>query len=205
MSCCAAKYDLSICKGSTFRNQIRLELLPYRYATIVGIQNSAPVRINAPAHGLIQGWRFAVESAKGLTNLNAAVSPPRPRDYYRANVLDSDNIEINELNSLEWLPYLGGGVIRSLTPWDLTAYASGRMDIRASAGGELYYTLNTVNGGIVIDAAQAMLSLLIPDEDTAAFTFTEAVYDLELVTTGGEVNRMLSGTVLACAEVTTTA
>ena len=65
------------------------------------------------------------------------------------------------------------------TPVDLTTYTA-KMQIRASAGGTLYLEL-TDSSGITLGGALGTVSITITDEQTEAFTFTEAVYDLVLV------------------------
>lgn len=78
-----------------------------------------------------------------------------------------------------------------------------RMQIRTSASSdEIIHELTTENGGISIDAASGLIGLYISAEDTAAFCFKTAVYDLELINSSHEVVRLLEGQVTLSLEVT---
>ena len=89
-------------------------------------------------------------------------------------------------------------------PIDLSGYTA-RMQIRLKqtdptfiVGGEL----TTANGGITLGGAAGTIALLITDTVTTAFTFANAVYDLELIDAGSLVTRLLTGTVTLSTETT---
>ena len=72
---CATELNLEICKGKTFAQVIRWESEPYIYAPITGIAKGAPTRITSTGHGIPDGWRAAVVSVKGMTEINAQNDP----------------------------------------------------------------------------------------------------------------------------------
>ena len=69
---------LSIKRGERFSRSLRIETLPYVYVPITAVTQSAPVRITAPGHGLLDGQRAAIVSVRGMSELNARSMPPRP-------------------------------------------------------------------------------------------------------------------------------
>ena len=77
------------------------------------------------------------------------------------------------------------------------------MAVKNKVGGDVLLSLTTVNGGIVVDEAADKITLLISATDTAALTWSKGVYDLEMVSPGGVVSALLTGTVTVKAEVTT--
>ncbi len=88
-------------------------------------------------------------------------------------------------------------------PTPLTGY-TGRMQIRQKImSTDVLYVLTTENGGLTITELEGKIALYISDEDTAAFGFRNAVYDLELEDGGsGEVVRVLQGSIYVSPEVT---
>lgn len=87
-------------------------------------------------------------------------------------------------------------------PNDLTGYAA-RMQIRPSKDSStVFHTLTTENGGITLGGAAGTVDLMIPDDVTALFRSTRAVYDLELVSATGDVMRLVEGGIKISPEVT---
>ena len=89
-------------------------------------------------------------------------------------------------------------------PHDLTGY-SARMHIRAKHSDPdppLYEALS--GGDITLGGVAGTILIIIPAAVTAAWTFKEGVYDLELVTPGLEVIRLLEGHISVTPEVTRT-
>jgi len=88
------------------------------------------------------------------------------------------------------------------TAIDLTGYTA-RMQIRLKRTSAAFlHELTTENGGITLGGAAGTIALLISATDTTAFTFTTAIYDLELITAGGIVTRLLQGSVTLSTEAT---
>lgn len=194
--------DIVIQQGKTFSLAVRWETEPVVYKAITGAQKTAPVRLTVAAHGVPDGWRVAVTSVKGMTQLNAANTPPRVRDYVAATVVDADTLDLNSINAAEYSTYLSGGYLQYYTPVDLSSYTA-RMTIKDRVGGTELLSLTTVNGGIVLDTVKRIITLKITAAATAALTWRRGVYDLEMVAADGTVTGLTKGKVTVELEVTT--
>jgi len=62
-------------------------------------------------------------------------------------------------------------------------------------------SLTTENGRIAINSADGLITLSISAADTAALT-SSGVYDLEIISPGGLVSRVIQGTFTLSLEVT---
>jgi hypothetical protein len=100
-------------------------------------------------------------------------------------------------------------LIEAGTTWDptltlrdttLTGY-SARMQIR-TPDGQLLEELTTENGKITIDGPAGRIQLLLTDTQTSAYEWDTGVYDLELISPSGHVDRLVQGTVTVNPEVT---
>lgn len=88
------------------------------------------------------------------------------------------------------------------TAYDLTGYTA-RMHIREERDDTAKIVeLTTENGGITLGGAAGTITLLITDTATSAITQNSGVYDLELVSSGGVVTRLLEGDISIINEVT---
>lgn len=88
------------------------------------------------------------------------------------------------------------------TPVNLTG-CTARMQIRSKVESpEVLLSLTTENGGIALGGTAGTIELLIDADDTAAITWTSGVYDLEIVFPGGQVRRLMYGSVVVSPEVT---
>lgn len=86
-------------------------------------------------------------------------------------------------------------------PVNLTG-ATARMQIRRSVRApEVIFDASTENGRLAINALAGEVTLVISAADTAQLPNRSAVYDLE-VDLGGEVSRLVEGTVEVSPEVT---
>lgn len=202
MSCNDNPQDLEIFQGKTFSRVIRWEAHPYVYKAISAITKTAPVNITATAHGVPDGWRVAIVSVRGMTEINAQNSPPRLTDYFRATYVDANTIQLNDVNAADYSTYTSGGYVQYLTPVSITGYTA-RMKIKNRVGGTVLETLTTENGKIALDATNKTITLTLSATDTAAYTFKKGVYDLEMVSGGGVVTAILSGNITVVPEVTT--
>lgn len=195
---------LTIIKGKTFQRALRWEAGPIVYKPITNITQTAPAVVTCPLHGAPNGWRVAVVSVKGMTQINAENDPLKDRDYTLATVVDANTVELNEINAAGFRPYISGGYLQYNTPTPLAGYTA-RMSIKdKTVGGTELFRLDTTNGRIVIDDANKVITLTIDAADTAAMTFKKGVYDLEMESASGVVTLMLSGDITVTEEVTTT-
>jgi hypothetical protein len=88
------------------------------------------------------------------------------------------------------------------SPIDLTGY-SARMQLRASHTAQaVLIELTTGNGRIALGGVAGTVRLTIAAADTAALASGMCVYDLELVSGGGVVTRLLEGSCQVSPEVT---
>jgi hypothetical protein len=85
---------------------------------------------------------------------------------------------------------------------DLTGYTA-RMQLRDKvASTTILDELTTENGGITLGATLGTIALLFTATQTAAMSYTKAVYDLELINTTSVVTRLLQGSVEVSKETT---
>lgn len=194
--------DFWIYQGKTFRKVIRWAVDPLIYKAISAITNAGPVAITATAHGVPDGWSVAIASAGGMRQLNAKYNPPAGADFRQATVSDVNTITLNKVDSSRFTPYTTGGYVVYYTPQDLAGYIA-RMTIKDHIGGTVLMSLTTENSRILVDNTAKTISLLVSAEDTADITWSEGVYDLEMVDGSGVVTPLLSGNIFVTNEVTT--
>jgi len=118
----AAQQDLIITRGKTFTLVIRWGTDPIIYKPITAIQQTAPVRMTVTGHGVVDGWPAAVSNVKGMTEINAEANAVRDSDFHPVTVIDTNTIEINDINAAGFKAYTSGGVIQFNSPVDLTGY-----------------------------------------------------------------------------------
>jgi hypothetical protein len=86
-------------------------------------------------------------------------------------------------------------------PYILTNHTA-RMQVRRTIESTTpLITLTTENGGITLNGAEGFINLSITAADTAALT-SSGVYDLEIISSGGLVSRVIQGTFTLSLEVT---
>lgn len=87
-------------------------------------------------------------------------------------------------------------------PIDLTGYTA-RMQVREYASAaDPVIDLTTTNGGIALGGTAGTITLSISSTDTSNVGVDGGVYDLELVSAGGVVTRLLQGFIEFSDEVT---
>lgn len=199
----ATTQKLAIERGKTFSQVVRWEVQPFLFAAISAMAQAAPAGVTTTgAHGIPDGWRVAVVGAKGNTGLNAENNPPKGKDFRPATVLSATGIEFNEFNSTGFPAYTGGGYLQWYTPQDLTDYIA-RLTIKDRVGGTVLLALTSAAGDIVIDNTAKTITITISATDTADFTWSKGVYDLEMESDTGVVTALMAGTVSVSTEVTT--
>jgi len=196
--------DITITKGSTFSRVLRWEAAPFVLTPITAINKAAGTVVTAAGHGLVSGWRAAVVSAGGMRQINAKSYPPRATDFHKVTFVSSSQISFNDVDSSNFTTYTSGGYLASYTPVSLASFTA-RMKIRATASStEVLVSLTSPSGGIVLDNTNHTITVTISAADTAAYTFSEGVFDLELVSGDATpvVTKLLSGNVFVLDEIT---
>jgi tRNA threonylcarbamoyladenosine modification (KEOPS) complex Pcc1 subunit len=85
---------------------------------------------------------------------------------------------------------------------NLTGFTA-RMQFRQNvSSSSILLSATTENSKIVITGAEGKVTINLSASDTAALTFSTAVYDLELISSASEVTRLVGGTVTLSLEVT---
>lgn len=202
----AAIKDLTLEQGKTFQHVLRWEAPLFIYKPITNITQEAPAVVTAIGHGVPDGWRVAIVSVKGMTQINAPSNALKDSDYRKATKLTDDTLELNAVNASEYSAYLSGGYVQYQTPVDLTGFI-GRMKIKNREGVLLASTevedapLNIIT--VTTDNALKTITVVISATDTAAFTWTKALYELEMVSGTGVVTSVMSGKLLVTKEIAT--
>lgn len=190
------KLNLKVYQGSTFKEVIRWESSTKVYAAITAITKSAPILITAIAHAIPVGWRTKITNVLGMKEVNSTET------YHTVTSTTTDTVTINAINALGYTDYISGGVFEYNQPVDLTGITA-RMQVRDKVTSDtVLLELTTENGGIIVNTSLKTITLVITATATAAFTFTQGVYSLELQNVAGEVFPFTTGNVSVVKEVT---
>lgn len=189
------KINFKLYQGSTFNEVLRWESSEKIYKPITGITKAAPVVVSALAHGVPVNWRIRVTNVAGMKEINS-------ENYYIASQTTTDSVAINLVNSLSYSEYISGGVIEYNKPVELSGFTA-KMQIRQKLEDTLVIKeLTTENQGIILDNVLKTITVNISATDTSEFTFTSAVYSIELTSSGGIVTPFCSGTITLVREIT---
>jgi hypothetical protein len=194
-----AKINYKIYQGSTFQESYRWESETKVYEPIVVVSKSAPCVIaTTSAHNLPAGWRFRVTGVGGMKEINSVGD-----NYHLATAVGPTTITLNQVNSSQYSNYTSGGIVEYNQPVPLEAY-SARMQIRETVESPvaIYSTTSALNGDIVIDLQLSTITITIPASVTQNFSFSTAVYSLELYESNGIVLPFLTGNLTLVPEVT---
>jgi hypothetical protein len=203
----AANKDFVIEQGETFALTVRWETdTPEVYKAITAISKTGPVRITAPGHGLVDGWRAAIEGVKGMVEINASHSPPRCNEYHEITYVDANTIDINTINTAAvdengddlFGTYISGGYLRNNSAVDMTGYTP-EMIVRDRVGGNIIASTRVADAPLNIITATAdnttkTINILISVDDVDALTWTRGVYDLSMVSTTS-TTKLAEGTI----------
>lgn len=194
----------AIKQGATFTAVFRWESKLWTHKAISAISKAAPARVTAPTLPP-DGWRAWVTGCKGMTQINAEASdlgiPLYDKDAHKVTLFDATNLDLNDVNSVNFGTYTSGGVLSWKTPNDLAGYTA-RMQIRDSVDATAFLIELTNASGIAINNTTKTITVTLSAAQTAAITWESAVYDLELVSAGGAVTRIAQGTISVNKEVT---
>ena len=183
-------------QGSTFSEVIRWESSTKVYKNITNVTQAAPCVVTATSHGLSNGWRVKITNVGGMTDINST------ENYNVVSNVTANSFELNSVNSVGYKAYTTGGILEYNQPVSLTGYTA-RMQLRTSIDSTTTideYT--TVNGKIQLDIANSAITILVDAVTTAAYTFSSAVYSLEMVSGTGVVSQIATGTITLVKEIT---
>ena len=178
--------QLTIRKGSTFLWTLLPETATQKYIPITAItMTPTGVRLTAASHGLVEGWCFLISRCKGLTRLNMAdEGSPRASDYFQANVIDADTVEINTSNTTGDKSYTGGGVLQYGIPMDLIGCVV-RAKIIPTEGAKTV-TLD-ISQYVTISIAACRIDIAVPGTETSLLPGNNLVLGIELEDATGHV------------------
>lgn len=190
-----SRLNFKIYQGSTFREVLRWESDTKVYVPITNISKTAPMVVTATAHGTPEGWRVKIYGVGGMKEINDTTN------YIIATGTTTDTLTFNSVNALAYTTYTTGGALEYNQPVPLAGLTA-RMQIRSKlASTDIIDELTTDNGRIILDTTASTITLTIPADVTAAYTFKTAVYSLELIN-GAEVIPFIYGNITLDLEVT---
>jgi hypothetical protein len=197
----AGRYDFVIEQGATFNPVLRLTGSAFTKKTITGITNSGRAVVTAASHGIVTAGSVYVVGVVGMEQINhKSRELDVAAEAYNATVTDANSLTL-DLDTSRFGTYVSGGELLYRAPIDLTAMTA-RMHIRlAIDDAAAIVTLTTENGGLTLGGTAGTITVYISATDTAALDFTNAVYDIEIIS-AGVVTRVLEGSVAFSQEVT---
>jgi hypothetical protein len=193
-----AKINYKIYQGSTFQETFRWESETKVYVPISAIAKSAPCVVTTTTpHNLPIGWRFRVVGAGGMKEINST-----GEEYHLSTLTPTaTTIEINQVNSLAYTTFTSGGVVEFNQPVPLAGYAA-RMQIRETVdSATIIHEATTQNTQISLDNTTKTIQITLLANVTQNFTFSTAVYSLELYN-GNNVIPFIYGNLTLVQEVT---
>lgn len=113
------------------------------------------------------------------------------------SIVGTHNFEI--LQGETWTRTLTWKISGALV--DLTGYTA-RMQVRRKVTSDSTLLSLTSGSGITLGGSAGTITLSVSATDTAAMTWREGKYDLELVASDGTVTRLLEGRITVDPEVT---
>lgn len=182
---------------------------------------------DSQAYNITRPWaNMSTQAAYQYIMSQSQITPPLPQNYIQklnaVNVAYSDwqnaitanqatiaaaqaavanKVEINQVNSLGYTAYTSGGVIEFNQPVPLTGLAA-RMQIRESIDSPtVIHEATTQNNQIVLDNTTKTIQITLLANVTQNFTFSTAVYSLELYN-GNNVIPFINGNITLVQEVT---
>lgn len=190
-----AKVNFKMYQGSTFSEVVRWESATKTFKNITAITKAAPPVVTSVAHGIPSGWRVLVSDVAGMKEINDS------SNYVNITSTTTDTLTLGELNAASFTAYTTGGVITYNAPINLSGYTA-KMQLRSKiTDAAPIIELNTETGGIALDTTLQTITLTVSAAASAAFTFSTAVYSLEMIK-AGVITTIMSGSITLVPEVT---
>ena len=192
------RFELDMEQGATFNYTFHWYAGGKFMAPIEDIIVGYPTRIKVTGHGLptISDTPVIISGVSGCEILNS-----HDLGIDEAIYVDVDHFDMPQTTVADiWKP--GTGEITYHKPSDIVGFTA-RMQIREKWHSKTFiHELTTENGGILLTVEDASIEITIAPIDTEAFTFNKAVYDIEMIAPGGDITRIIEGTITLHKEVT---
>jgi len=191
-------FDLEMDQGADWSNTFNWYGGGTFRAPIEEIDPGYPTQIRVTAHGLPSSSDTPV-ILSGI--IGAEVLNSKDTGIEMCTRVDADyfTVPVSTVAS-EWL--VGTGEMTFYLPTNIAAFTARCKLKKYWHSTTALATLTTENGGIVLDANDGSIKLIITDTVTAGFTFTTCVYDVEMISGTGEVTRAFKGTITLSREIT---
>ncbi|TXH10882.1 MAG: hypothetical protein E6R04_04265 [Spirochaetes bacterium] len=194
MSCgCAETVDFCVKKGETFQKRFFWSDGTLTSKAISAISQAAPMVVTATGHGMVNNWRAAVVSARGMLQANAEGYPPGAAEWKRVSVIDANNVQFDEVNSADFDAYTSGGFLVYQNPVSLAGAVASLYIRDAPETGTVLATLtSSPSSGLLLDDTTKAITATL---QTAALTWNIGYYDLEVTLTTGRIVQVAYGSI----------
>lgn len=183
------QFQIDIEQGSDFAHTFQWLTGGVFMAPIEVIEEGYPTIVTVTGHGLntVSPHPVIISGVEGCPHLNSTDT-----GIALCTRIDDDTFSLPMTSVGDvWEP--GTGEITYYKPKDILNYTA-RATIRKNWFTEtIIHEMTTENGGIVLTVEDAGIQLNIAKEVTAAFGFKNAVYDVDLITSGGYQTRVFKG------------
>jgi len=187
------KINLPVQQGATFTKAVNWYGGGEVCHPIAGVAVGCQTALTVTGHGLPTGdTPITISGVKGTKDLN--------QEQVVATYVDA-NLFTVPIDTLGKVYTSGTGSIKYSAPTNITGYTA-RMQIRESIDDvtEILELTDVAGLDLIVNGAQ--ITITMTATETAAFTFDQAVYDLEMISGTGAVKRLLEGSVILSKEVT---
>jgi hypothetical protein len=194
MSCnCAEQIDFCVKKGETFQKRFFWSDGTLVSKPITAISQAAPMVVTAVAHGMVNSWRAAIASARGMIQANIQDYPPKAADWKRISVVNANQVQFEEVNSADYDAYTSGGFLIYQNPVSLVGAVASLYVRDAPETGTIYETLtSSPSSGLIVDDTSKSITATL---QTAALTWDIGYYDLEVTLSSGRIVQVAYGSI----------
>lgn len=198
----APTYPLTLVRGKTLSQPLQYAEGFLLYRPITAVTSKAPLRVQADAHGIPDGWPVRIQGVATPAAMNTPTD-----EYWTAHFVNENEIEINALDVSLEADYVFGGSVVFRQPADITGWKV-RMHIRTGIGGTVLLSLSSdpadgADGVITVDAASSSFVLNLTAEQTAAITWKGALYDIEGIRPDGAVVSIIAPSTISVSQEVT--
>jgi hypothetical protein len=184
-------YHLDMEQGATFEETFQILDAGKFMAPIDDVEVGYPTILRVTAHGLNSRSPHPVfiSGANPFEHLNATDT-----EVALCTRIDDDRFSVPRTTvGEEWEG--GTGEVTYFLPADFTGYEA-ELNIRKNWHSDtIIHTASTANGQLALFSEDGSIEIAIPSDVTAAFTFVNAVFDIDLLIPGDPayINRVIRG------------